>query len=117
MEPLVKQTMDPTVVAAVVIALFAIIVVATYLVFRQRAKVNIKGPMGTELSVDASNEPTPQPPGIDVEDATARQGGLMAEDETGRGVRARRVDTQDDIILASRGPGPESQEKKEDSPT
>jgi hypothetical protein len=45
---------------ASIVALFAVIVVAAFIVFRQRAKVEIKGPGKTGLKLDASNSVSQQ---------------------------------------------------------
>jgi len=84
-----------------VIAIFALIIIASFLVFRQRSKVRIKGPLGTGLDVDASNDPLPPTPGVTIEDAKSRGGGLLAEDQTGRGASVKRVDVQTDIGVSS----------------
>lgn len=65
--------------------------------FRQRAKVEIKGPLNTGLRLDASNEPPPISPGIKIEGAKSRGGGLTAEHGAGRGADVRDVDVQTDI--------------------
>jgi hypothetical protein len=49
--------MDTTMV--IVIALFALIIIASLFVFRQRSKVNVRGPLGTGLDIDASNDLPP----------------------------------------------------------
>jgi hypothetical protein len=95
--------MDTTI--AVIIAIFALVAVAAFLVFRQRAKVRIKGPLGTGLEVDASNQPAPPTPGVRVEDAKSRKGGLVADDQTGRGADVRKVEVEDDILVSSTPPG------------
>jgi hypothetical protein len=87
-----------------VIALFAVIIVAAFLVFRSRGKVSIKGPFGTGLDLDASNEPKPATPGVTVKDAKSRQGGLLAEDRTGRGADVEGVEVHDDILVTSTPP-------------
>jgi hypothetical protein len=89
---------------AVVIAIFALVVVAAFLVFRQKAQVRIKGPLGTGLEVDASNQPAPPPPGVSVEDAKSRKGSLVADDQTGRGAHVRQVEVEDDILVSSTPP-------------
>lgn len=58
--------------------------------------------MKTELNIDASN---PQPSlGATVEDAKSHAGGMLAEDQTGRGASVRRAEAQHDIKATSRGP-------------
>jgi LPXTG-motif cell wall-anchored protein len=104
--------MDSTVVI-VVIGLFALIVIAAFLVFRRRGKVKIKGPFGMGLDVDVSNEPEPAPPAVEVSDARSREGGLLAEDRTGRGATVERVDTKDDILVSSESSEGESGPKAE----
>lgn len=87
--------------AVIVIAIFAMIVIAAFLVFRQRAKVEIRGPLNTGLKLDASNELLPISPGIKIEGAKSRGGGLTAEDGTGRGADVRDVEVQTDIRVSS----------------
>lgn len=98
--------MDTTTV--VVVAILACIVVAAFLVYRSRAKVSLKGPLGTGLEIDASNQaqaaPTPPQPGVQIEDATSKRGGILAQDQTGKGTVVRRVEVQDDIIATSTSP-------------
>ncbi|MCB0192515.1 MAG: hypothetical protein KDJ65_11280 [Anaerolineae bacterium] len=97
--------MDTNLVIAVIFIIFALIVVSAFLVFRQRGKVKIKGPLSTGLELDASNE-SPLTPGVRIEDAKAKKGGLLAEDRTGRGADVRGIETQDDIIVSSSSPDP-----------
>jgi hypothetical protein len=91
-------------VLAVIIAIFALVVVAAFIVYRQRGKVAISGPLGTGLKLDASNEPPPPTPGVEVEGARSKGGGLLAEDRTGRGARVKDVAVQDDILVSSTPP-------------
>ena len=113
--------MDPTTAAVLVISLFALIVVAAFLIYRSRAKVKVKGPLGTGLDLDASNEPPPASPGVRVKDATSHGGGLLAEDKTGRGADVEGVEVQDDILVTSspppqEGPPGEGPAKKANPP-
>jgi len=94
--------MDNTTV--LIIAIFALIIIAAFFVFRQRARVGIKGPFGTGLKLDASNDPLPPTPGVKVETARSRGGGLMADDQTGRGAEVKDVEVQDDILVTSAPP-------------
>ena len=88
--------------ATIVVAIFAIVIVAVVLVFRQRISAKIKGPGNTGLELDASN-PTLQP-GVQVKDAASRSGGLTATDETGRGADVEKIDVDKDINVTSRPP-------------
>jgi hypothetical protein len=84
-----------------VIAIFALIVVATFLVFRKRGKVKINAPLGLGLEVDASNQTTEKKPAIQISDAESTGGGILAEDNQGNGVEINRVKVADDIIATS----------------
>ena len=99
--------MDTT-ATIVIIAIFACIVIAAFLVYRSKAKVSVKGPLGTGLEIDASNQPptvpTPSQPGVQIEDATSKKGGILAQDQTGKGTVVRRVEVQDDIVATSTPP-------------
>jgi hypothetical protein len=93
--------MDPIVI---IIALFAVIVVAAFLVYRSRARVHITGPAGTSLDINATNDPVPPTPAVVVKDAKSSAGGLVAEDNTGRGVNVEKVEVKDDILATSTPP-------------
>jgi len=98
--------MDTSTAVVLVIALFAIIVVAAFIVFRRQSKVRIRGPWGTGLEVDGTNEPQPEPhtPGAQAEGIASRSGGLLVDDRTGQGAVARDVDVEDDVIVSSSPP-------------
>jgi hypothetical protein len=68
-----------------------------------RSKASLRGPFGTNLDVEASNEVAP---GVRVQDATTHEGGLTAADNTGRGVDVARVSAQKDITLSNNPPSP-----------
>jgi hypothetical protein len=93
--------MDNNTVLVVVIALFALVFIVALLAFRNRVRGSIKGPMKTELSIDASNPDAPQ--GATIEDAKSHGGSITAEDTTGRGATVRRVEAQQDIKATSGG--------------
>jgi hypothetical protein len=88
--------------AAIVVAIFAVVIIVVAIAFRQQIKAVIKGPGGTGLELDASN-PTLRP-GVEVTDAKSRQGGLTAEDQTGRGTAVRQVEVETDIRASSTPP-------------
>ena len=103
--------MDSPTTIVIIIALFAVISIAAFAIFRRRTRLSIKAPLGIGLELEASNEPTPPAPGVIVRDATSREGGLVAEDSTGRGALAERVETKDDILVSSGPPPGESDPK------
>ena len=88
--------------AAIVMAIFAVVVIVVAVAFRQRIKTVIKGPGGTGLELDASN-PT-LGPGVEFTDAKSRRGGLTAEDRTGRGAVVRQVEVETDLHASSTPP-------------
>jgi hypothetical protein len=106
--------MDSSTAVVIIVALFAVIAIAAFAVFRRRGKVSIKAPFGTGLELEASNEPTPSPPGVRVKDAKSRAGGLVAEDSTGRGAEVEGVEVQDDILVSSSPP--QTSDPKENPP-
>ncbi|MCP4992870.1 MAG: hypothetical protein GY934_03645 [Gammaproteobacteria bacterium] len=96
--------MDTTVTIVFVIVLFALIIVASFFVFRQRSKVKVKGPLGTGLELDASNDLPPSRPGIEATNIKSRTGDMVADDQTGHGVKTTDVDVEDDVLLSSSDP-------------
>lgn len=84
-----------------IVGIFAIIVIIAFLLFRQRTKINLRGPFGTGLDVDASNHTIPPLPAIKAENLKALKGGLKAYDETGRGIDVKTVEVEKDIDLKS----------------
>jgi hypothetical protein len=93
----------------IIIAIFAVVIIVMTVAFRHRLKAIIKGPGGTGLEVDASN-PSPRP-GVYVEDARSRRGGLTAQDDTGRGADARKIEVEKDIWISSATPQDHSRPK------
>ena len=97
--------------AIVIIAILACIIVAAFLVYRSRARVSLKGPLGTGLEIDASNQPpatggpqaapTPPQPGVQIEDAKAKRGDIVLDDQTGKGAVGRRLEAGKDILASS----------------
>ena len=94
--------MDTSIV--IIIAIFALVVVGAFFVYRQRAKVKIKGPAGLGVEIDASNQPEPPTPAVRVKDAKSEAGGLLADDQTGRGADVESVEVHDDILVSSTPP-------------
>ncbi len=93
--------MDTNLTYLLLIGIFALIVITAFLLFRQRTKINLKGPFGTGLDVNASNQAAPPTPAIKGENLTSRKGGLKAQDENGRGIDVKTVDVEKDIELKS----------------
>lgn len=96
--------MDTNIATILIIALFALIIVGGFLVYRKRSKIDINTPLGS-LHMESSNEETLAKLGIVIEDAVSRGGGILTENTTGTSTEIRRVDVQDDIIATSTNPG------------
>jgi hypothetical protein len=94
---------DTNTVLVIVIDIFAVIVIIAFLLYRTKAKVSVRGPLGTGLDVDASNEPAPLAPALTAEDIKSG-GDMTATDETGRGLKAKNVDAGKDVTLKTTGP-------------
>jgi len=96
--------MDSFTALVLVILAFALIGVASFLVFRQRTSLKIRGPQNTGLELKADNtQPTPRP-GIEAEGIKSRRGGIRADDQTGRGVKAKDFDADKDVSLRTGDP-------------
>ena len=93
--------MDTNLTYILLIGIFAVIVITAFLLFRQRTKINLKGPFGTGLDVDASNQAAPPTAAIKGENLTSRKGGLKAYNENGGGIDMKAVDVEKDIDLNS----------------
>ncbi len=92
--------MDATSIV-LIITLFAIIIVSSFLIFRRRVKAKIDGPLGVKLDIDASNQSPASKPAIRISEAESSGGGILAEDNHGAGVEINKVKVADDIIATS----------------
>jgi FtsZ-interacting cell division protein ZipA len=95
--------MDTVTAIIIITALFALIVVAGFIVYRQRSSVDIDTPLG-KLKMESSNDPPRQPSGVLIEDAKSRAGGIVAEDKTESGATVRRAEAEKDIKATSQRP-------------
>jgi hypothetical protein len=102
-----EKTMDTNVL--LIVALFAVIVVAVLLVFRSKLKLGIEA-LGAKLKIDASNQEESNP-GVNLEKVKSRKGGILAEDQTGRGTSIVDAEVEQDIIASSTPPPPEKRRK------
>jgi hypothetical protein len=96
--------MDTNTMIVLVIAIFAVLVLAAFFIYRQRAKVNINGPHGIGLGLDASNDQTTTSTGAIIEDAKTTEGNVRSVDETGSGAVIRRAEAKGDIEAINRNP-------------
>ena len=107
--------MDTNTMLVIVVVVLAVVAVIAFLMFRQRSRVQIKGPLGTGLEMEGSNEQAAVAPAIDVKDITAKKGSVTATDETGRGIKAETVVADQDVNLRTT-PGKDSQDPKAPPP-
>jgi hypothetical protein len=98
-----------TVCAFVVLGIVAVVflVVTRRKGGKQNTKIKIKG-LGLSLDASSTNEVDA---GMIVEDANSKTGRLVAEDQSGRGVRAKRIAAQNDIVLVNSAPPEEKAPK------
>lgn len=76
----------------------AVIVIVVALIFRQRIRLLFKGPGGSELGLDASNQRAPTPPATVVKGSTSHKGGILAKDGSGRGALVEDSEAEQHII-------------------
>jgi len=87
----------------IVVAILAVVLLVALFIFR-RVKAGIKGPLGTGLDIDASNEsPTPAL-GAKVTGSESSAGSIRAEDKTGRGAEVSDSKAKKDIVASSTTP-------------
>lgn len=96
--------MDATTAVIIVILIFALIIIIAFVRFGQRGGAEIKGPFGTRLKVQGSNDAQMQKAGISAKGITSREGGVLAEESLGRGIEAENVDARHDVLLSSNLP-------------
>ena len=92
--------MDANNTAIIISAIFALIVVAIVLVFRQQIEVKIKGFLGMEMDVKASNPSQSMPGGALIEDVEAG-GDARAKTSTGGDAIVRRTKAEGDVEATS----------------
>ena len=114
--------MDTVTAAILVIIIFALIIIAAFVIF-PNVRAKITGPFKTGLNVEGSrNNDAPSRVASDqaairARDIKSRSGGLMADDQTGRGVDAEQVEVEDDVLLSSGNLSSERVDPKVNPPT
>ena len=96
--------MDSGTMIIVVASIFAIVAVAGFFYYRQSGETEIKLPFGMSIKISGSNAKQPPNPGISAKEIKSREGGLLAEETTGRGIEVEKVDVKDDVLLSSSRP-------------
>jgi hypothetical protein len=106
--------MDTTTAIVVVIALFVVVAVVSFFLFRGSTKTRITGPWNTKVEIEGSNPvPAPHVPGVRAQDIRSHSGSVRARDETGRGVDAAGIDAHADVDLSSTPSRPQGSDPKE----
>jgi hypothetical protein len=91
-----------TTTVIVLTAIVALVIIALLIRFRQRLGFDWRLPFGFGLKADASNDKPEQLVGVRAKNIVSREGGVVADDGTGRGVDATDVNAKDDVLLSSR---------------
>jgi hypothetical protein len=86
--------MNASEAGVLVTVVLAVVAIAGLWLFRQRAKIRIKGPGKSGLDLDVSNDPKAA---INVDGAKSRAGGFTGVDATGRGIDLKDVAVEKDI--------------------
>lgn len=97
--------MSATTAGVIVVAFLALVAIIGLFLFRQRAKLKLKGPGNTTLDFDATN--TPQP-AIRGRDWKSGKGAVTAIDGTGRGADIDKIAADKDIHVEARPNGPKA---------
>ncbi|MBM3188672.1 MAG: hypothetical protein FJZ90_08125 [Chloroflexi bacterium] len=95
--------MDWNTVVVIVVALFALVAIAAFVRYKQGGKVNIKGPGGMGVNVDATNPPPVSQPGVRMKDVESGRN-TTATDGTGRGVDMEGVKSGQDTRATTSPP-------------
>jgi hypothetical protein len=98
--------MDAT--AVLVIVAFALVAIGALVVFQQKARVEIKGPFNTGLTVDGSNETPATPPDLFIKNMKSAEGGFLLDQEPAEKTAIEGVEVKDDILINRKAtpPGP-----------
>ncbi len=97
------MTIDTNLAYILLVALLALVAIVGFLRYQRKGNVEIQGPFGTKLKFKGENDQSSDKlkQGVNVTDARSAEGGLYADDGTGR-VNVERVDVKDDIIISSK---------------
>ena len=92
--------MDSSTGTIIVVSIFAIIVIFSFMIYQQHGEAEIKI-FGISLKTKGSNEKSQPKPAISAKDIVSREGGLLADDATGQGIEVEKVNVKDDVLLSS----------------
>lgn len=92
--------MDTATVTIIVVIIFALVAIFSFIAYQQRGEAEIKI-LGMSLKTRGSNEIPQSKPAISAKDIVSREGGLLADDGTGQGIEIEKVNVKDDVLLSS----------------
>ena len=97
------MNIDTNTVYIVLIAILAIVAIFGFLRYQRKGNVELQGPFGTKLKFEGENDKSSDKikEGVNVADVRSTEGGLYADDGTGR-VNVERVEVKDDIMISSK---------------
>ena len=101
--------MDATVV--LIIIAFALVAIGAFVVFQQKARVEIKGPFNTGITVDGSNEKPAAPPDLFIKKMESTDGGFLLDQEPAEKTAIEDVKVKDDILINRKAAPPKSSPK------
>jgi hypothetical protein len=93
--------MNTTSAIILIIVFFTLIFIVAFFIYRRKSKIEINGPFGTGFKINGSNHHAPPQPAVNIKNAKSRMGGVLAEDNTGRGVQIEQVEVHGDIQASS----------------
>jgi hypothetical protein len=88
--------MDPVIATVVVVAILAGVAIAAIIVFRDRLKLNLRGPGGANLDIDGAKHAPATKLGIKIGTAEA-QGNIRTINQAGTGIEAETLRAVGDI--------------------
>lgn len=95
------MNLDTTTASVIIIGIFALVVIIGFFLYRKSGNAEIKGPFGTGVKFDGKNNSS-NSGGIKAKGLKSQEGGISADDATGKGIEIVNANAKDDIILSSR---------------
>ena len=101
---------------SIIVIAAAIVVIIGFLLFRQRNRVSVRGPMGIGLEVEGSNDPPPVPTSVKTGDIESAKGGATLEAEGEAMVESGDIKANKDVRVSAKSSAKESDPKVEPPP-
>jgi len=94
------MNLDTTTASVIIIGILALVVIIGFFLYRKSGNTEIKGPFGTGVKFDGKNDSSSNS-GIKAKGLKSQEGGISADDTTGKGIEIEDAHAKDDIILSS----------------